>query len=61
MFLQCQGRMNIAHVLKRAQSLHFTGGGKCLSMNVPSPLLLIVEKMVDAVLSRGGKRGKKGH
>ena len=55
-------RMNITHVLKRAQSLPFTGG-KCLSMNMLSSLLLLVEnilqKMVGAVVSRDRKRGKR--
>lgn len=56
--------MNITHVLKRAQSLPFTGS-ECLSVHVLSSLLVLVEnvlqKMVGAVASRDGKRAKKGH
>lgn len=56
-------RMNISHVLKRAQSLPFVGG-ECLSVHVLSSLLLLVEnvlqKLVGVVVNRDGKRGKKG-
>lgn len=57
-------RVNITHVLKRAQSLPFMGA-ECLSVRVLSSLLLLVEnilqKLIDTVASRDGKRGRKGH
>lgn len=56
--------MNITYALKRAKSLPLMGG-ESLSMRVLSSLLLLAEnilqKLVGAVASRDGKRGKKGH
>lgn len=56
-------RMNITHVLKRAQALPFRGG-ECLSTHVLWSLLLqaenILQKLVDTLKSRDVRKDKKG-
>lgn len=57
-------RMNITHVLKRAQALPFRGG-ECLSTHVLWSLLLqaenVLQKLADTETSRDGRKDKKGH